>query len=51
MEKGSKPFALPPLDEDVIENKPQVAEPWRPLITHDFGDEIPELEEALINKM
>ena len=51
VEKGSEPSIIPPLDDNVLAEKSQMAETQKPLTTVDFGDEIPEMEEALVNEM
>ena len=51
VEKRSEPSIIPPLDENVLAEKSQMAKTQKPLTTADFGDEIPEMEEALVNEM
>ena len=47
MEKGSEPVTLSPFDEEPL---PEL-EPSKPFTTADFGDEIPEVEEAMTREM
>ena len=47
MEKGSEPVTLPPFDEEPLPELKLA----RPFTTADFGDEIPEVEEAMAREM